>query len=78
VLPLITPPKVRLLALLLSNVAATLEPMMILFPTLKPAAPDCNVLLAVTLKSPAPSALLLPTCNVPALKVVPTVPVAGP
>ena len=78
VAPLTTPPSARVFPLL-STVAVTLGCTLILLARVKLAAPDCSVLLPVTLTSPAPSAVLLPTCNMPPpLNVVPTVPVAGP
>ena len=76
-LPLMAPLSVRLYPLLLA-VTVTPDTALKLLPKLTAAA-ACKVPLAVTLTSPAPSALLLPTCKVPPpLKVVPTVPAAGP
>ena len=61
-----------------SSVAVAPELTVRLLVTVRPDAPDCNVPLPAKLTSPAPSALLFPTCNVPPSIMVPIVPCAGP
>ena len=76
-LPVIVPLSVNEFPLLFTVAVCAVATAMLLA-MFKPNAIGCNVLLAVTLMSPAPSAALFPTCSVTPLKVVPTVPDDGP